>query len=95
MDDLVTILSRIGAISQEMLNYFLHRTPREPSDMRATGLDESRPAWICLLKLIYVGRLQTVRQFADAIKLPYNIVIELVKWRWIGCPAEPRCAQFR
>ena len=31
-----------------------------------------------LLKLIYRGRLQTVRQFGDAIKLPYNIVLELV-----------------
>ncbi len=31
-----------------------------------------------LLKLIYAGRLETTRQFADAIKLPYAIVADLV-----------------
>jgi hypothetical protein len=71
-------LVALGAIQQDVLNNFLHRTPREPSDIRATGLDEAELLSL-LLKLIYVGRLQTVRQFADAIKLPYNIVIELVK----------------
>jgi hypothetical protein len=71
-------LVAIGAINQEVLNNFLHRTPREPADIRATGLDEAELLGL-LLKLVYVGRLQTIRQFADAIKLPYNIVIELVK----------------
>ena len=32
-----------------------------------------------LLKLIYMDRLETVRQFADAIKLPYHIVLDLVQ----------------
>ena len=32
-----------------------------------------------LMKLIYSGRLETIRQFIDAIKLPYHIVAELVQ----------------
>jgi hypothetical protein len=32
-----------------------------------------------LLKLIYVERLETVRQYANAIKLPYHIVLDLVR----------------
>jgi hypothetical protein len=71
-------LVALGAISQDVLDKFLHRTPREPADIAATGLDEADLLSL-LLKLIYVGRLQTVRQFSDAIKLPYNIVLELVQ----------------
>jgi len=71
-------LVAIGAITKETLEKFLHRTPREPENIAATGLDETELLSL-LLKLIYVGRLQTVRQFADAIKLPYNIVLELVR----------------
>ena len=67
-----------GAISKETLERFLHRTPREPENIKATGIDESDLLSL-MLKLIYVGRLQTVRQFADAIKLPYDIVLELVR----------------
>ncbi len=67
-----------GAISKETLERFLHRTPREPENIKATGIDESDLLSL-MLKLIYVGRLQTVRQFADAIKLPYSIVLELVR----------------
>ena len=67
-----------GAISKETLERFLHRTPREPENIKATGIDESDLLGL-LLKLIYVGRLKTVRQFADAIKLPYGIVLELVR----------------
>jgi hypothetical protein len=71
-------LVAIGAITQERLNSFLHRTPREPENIPATGLDESDLLSL-LLKLIYVGRLQTVRQFAEAVKLPHGIVLELVR----------------
>lgn len=71
-------LVAIGAITQDQLEKFLHRTPREPETIASTGLDESDLLGL-LLKLIYVGRLQTVRQYGDAIKLPYNIVLELVR----------------
>src|SRR5579863_1074398 len=71
-------LIAIGAISKDTLEKFVHRTPREPENIAATGLDETDLLGL-MLKLIYVGRLQTVRQFGDSIKLPYNIVLELVR----------------
>ena len=71
-------LVAIGAITQEVLDRFLHRTPREPENIAATGLDET-DLLALLLKLMYVGRLQTARQMTDAIKLPYHIVLELVR----------------
>lgn len=71
-------LIAIGAITKEQLDKFLHRTPREAENIEATGLDEA-DLLALLLKLIYVGRLQTPRQFMDAIKLPYSIVLELVR----------------
>ena len=71
-------LVAIGALTKEQLEKFVHRTPREPENIAATGLDEA-DLLALLLKLMYVNRLQTVRQFADAIKLPYNIVLELTR----------------
>ena len=71
-------LVALGAITRDQLEKFMHRTPREPENIAATGLDDSDLLSL-MLKLIYVGRLQTVRQFADSIKLPYNIVLELVR----------------
>ena len=71
-------LVALGAITQERLNAFLHRIPAEPADIRATGVDEVDLMGM-LLKLIYRDRLETTRQFIDAIKLPYHIVLELVQ----------------
>ena len=71
-------LVAIGAIEQKTLDSFIHRTPTEPSDIAATGLDETQVLSL-LMKLIYTGRLETNRQFVDAIKLPYHIVLDLVK----------------
>src|ERR1700760_2547270 len=51
-------LIAIGAITQETLERFVHRTPREPENIAATGLDETDLLGL-MLKLIYVGRLQT------------------------------------
>ena len=51
--------------------------PKEPENIAATKVHES-DLLILLIKLIYTGRLETVRQFVDAIKLPYHIVLELV-----------------
>jgi len=66
-----------GAISQDKLDDFLRRPPAEPTSLQATGVD---PAVLMglLLKLIYSCRLETERQFTDAIKLPYPIVADLV-----------------
>ncbi len=67
-----------GVITEEALNRFLYRIPGEPLDIAATGIEESELLSL-LLKLIYQDRLETVRSFVDAIKLPYHIVIGLVR----------------
>jgi hypothetical protein len=71
-------LVAIGAIDQQTLDSYLHRIPAEPADIAATGIEETELISL-LMKLIYTTRLQTVRQFMDAIKLPYHIVIDLVR----------------
>lgn len=71
-------LVAIGAITQAALDSFLHRLPTEPADIAATGIDGPDLMGL-LLKLIYLDRLETVRQFAQAIKLPYHIVLDLVQ----------------
>jgi energy-coupling factor transporter ATP-binding protein EcfA2 len=71
-------LVAIGAIEQEVLDDFLHRIPTEPADIAATGIDEL-DLMSLLMKVMYTGRLETCRQFVDAIKLPYHIVAELVR----------------
>jgi hypothetical protein len=73
-DNLVTI----GAIERRVLDAFIHRIPVEPADIAATGIDETQLLSL-LMKLIYAGRLETNRQFVEAIKLPYHIVLELVR----------------
>lgn len=71
-------LVAIGAITQERFNGFIHRIPSEPADIKSIGIDEVDLMGL-LLKLIYRDRLETTRQFIDAIKLPYHIVLELVQ----------------
>ena len=71
-------LVALGAIDQKTLDGYLHRIPAEPADMAATGIDEADLVGL-LMKLIYSARLQSVRQYMDAIKLPYHIVSELVR----------------
>src|SRR5579863_1633101 len=71
-------LVAIGAIDQPTLDSYLHRIPSEPEDIRATGVEDTELVGL-LMKLIYSARLQSVRQFMDAIKLPYHIVSELVR----------------
>ena len=71
-------LVAIGAIDQRVLDSFLRRIPTEPADIAATGIDELDLMGL-LMKVMYAGRLETCRQFVDAIKLPYHIVAELVQ----------------
>lgn len=71
-------LVAMGAIDQRVLDAFLHRIPVEPADIAATGIEDLDLMGL-LLKLMYSGRLETGRQFVDAIKLPYHIVAELVQ----------------
>jgi len=65
-------------ISQQSLDAFIHKTPVEPSTIEATGIDESELLSL-LMKLIYTWRLESNRDFAEAIKLPANIVVKLVR----------------
>lgn len=71
-------LVAMGAIDQPTLDSYLRRIPGEPADIPATGVDETDLIGL-LMKLIYSARLQSVRQYMDAIKLPYHIVSELVR----------------
>jgi len=71
-------LVAIGALDQQELERFLHRIPTEPADIPATGIDEN-DLMALMLKLIYVDRLSSVRQYVDAIKLPLQIVLDLVR----------------
>ncbi len=71
-------LIAIGAIDQHTLSGFLNRIPAEPADIAATGIEENELIAL-LMKLIYTSRLETVRQFVDAIKLPYHIVSDLLR----------------
>ena len=71
-------LVALGAIDEQTLDSYLHRIPAEPADIAATGIDENELISL-LMKLVYTARLQSVRQFMDAIKLPYHIVSDLVR----------------
>jgi hypothetical protein len=67
-----------GVITQAALDAFLHRIPAEPADIAATKIDSTDLLSI-LMKVMYADNLETVRQFIDAIKLPYNIVADLIR----------------
>jgi len=67
-----------GVITQEVLDAFLHRIPAEPANIAATKI-EATDLLSLLMKQIYVGHLATMRQFIDAIKLPYHVVLDLVQ----------------
>jgi hypothetical protein len=71
-------LVRNGAITQSALDAFLHRIPAEPANLAATHIDSSELLSL-LLRIIYVDHLETVRQFVEAIKLPYSLVHDLVQ----------------
>ncbi|MGD0732073.1 MAG: hypothetical protein ABR956_12485 [Terracidiphilus sp.] len=67
-----------GNISQATLDAFIHRMPSEPANIAATKIDGSELLAL-MMKLIYADRLESVRQFTDALKLPYAIVVDLVQ----------------
>jgi hypothetical protein len=70
-------LVAMGDLGQQAMDAFLKRIPAEPADLAATGIDEIDLLSL-LMRLIYTGRLETCRQYVDAIRLPYHIVAELV-----------------
>ena len=68
----------IEAITREVLDSFIHRMPTEPADIAATGIDATELLSL-MMKLIYVEHLESARQFVDSIKLPYNLVLDLIR----------------
>jgi hypothetical protein len=71
------LLVMSGALTQKALDAFLCRMPAEPKNVATTKIHESDLLTL-LIKLIYTGRLETVRQFVDAIKLPYHVVLDMI-----------------
>ena len=71
-------LVALGFIDQKVLDSFIHRIPTEPLDIPSSGIDELELMSL-LLKLIYMNRLETCREFIEEIKLPYPIVADLTK----------------
>lgn len=71
-------LVELGAIDRAALDKFLERVPPDPATLEETGIDEGDLLKL-LAKLIYVGRVETIAQCADAIKLPHHLVSELVQ----------------
>ncbi len=67
-----------GAITRVALDAFIHRTPREPANVQAIGIHEN-DLLALMMKQIYTGRLESGRQFAEAMKLPYHILVELIR----------------
>src|SRR5437763_2233638 len=68
-------LVALGVIDQQTLDNYLHRIPAEPADIASTGVDEADLVSL-LMKAIYSARLKSVREYMQAIKLPYHIVSE-------------------
>jgi hypothetical protein len=71
-------LVAIGVVTQKALDAFIHRIPPEPTNLAATGIDEGELLSL-LMRLIYAGGLESNRQFVEAIRLPYLLVMDLVQ----------------
>jgi DNA polymerase III delta prime subunit len=67
-----------GAITRERLNAFIHRTPAEPGSVKATGIEENELLAL-MIKVMYTARIESGRQVAEALKLPFHIVLELLR----------------
>jgi hypothetical protein len=71
-------LVAVDAISSAELEAFLHQIPAEPETMADTGVSQTELMTL-LMKLIHASRLATAQQFIAAIKLPPQIVGELIQ----------------
>ncbi len=67
-----------GHLTEKQLAGFLNKFPVEPETIEATGLDETELLAL-MVKQIYSSRLQSTREFSDAIKLPSHIILKLVR----------------
>lgn len=71
-------LVALGHMSREKLDAFIHKTPVEPDTVEDTGLEETDLVSL-LMKLIYTWRLESARDFSEAIKLPTHMVMKLIR----------------
>ena len=71
-------LVAMGVIDQKTLDGFIHRIPQEPKDIAATGIDETELLGL-LMKAIYAFGLNAMSQYADAVKLPMHIIMDLTQ----------------
>lgn len=71
-------LVAMNAITRQALDAFLYRMPAPPRTLPDTHIDIN-DLLALLMKLIDKGRLESTRQFSDAIKLPMQLVIEIVR----------------
>ncbi len=71
-------LIAIGAVAREALETFLRHVPAEPADLTGTGISPTELLSL-LLKLIYTNRLETANDFVESMKLPSNIVDQLIR----------------
>ena len=71
-------LVALGHMSREKLDAFIHKTPVEPDNIESTGLDESELVSL-MMKLVYTWRLESARDFSEAIKLPTHLVMKLIR----------------
>ena len=71
-------LVALGHMTREKLDAFIHKTPVEPDTIEATGLEETDLISL-LMKLIYTWRIESAREFSDAIKLPTHLVMRLIR----------------
>jgi hypothetical protein len=68
----------MNAITRENLDAFLYRMPAPPKTLADTHVDIN-DLLALLMKVIDKGRLESVRQYVDAVKLPTQIVQEVVR----------------
>ena len=70
------LLVELGAVEPVAMEAFFNRLPPEPLMLKDAGIAETDLLDL-LIKLIYLGRLESLSQFTDAIKLPRPLVVEL------------------
>src|SRR5690349_22694566 len=70
------LLVELGAVEPGAMEAFFSRLPPEPLTLKDAEIAETDLLDL-LIKLIYLGRLESLSQFTNAIKLPRPLVVEL------------------
>lgn len=70
-------LVELGTVSRKVLDNLLNKIPAEPETITDTGISATDLLDL-LIKQIFMGRLQTISDFVEAIKLPPQLVQQLI-----------------